>query len=124
MPDFLSPAWMRQVEAATPALDPALTFTVAQVIVGGPHGDVSLSAAIAGGVLTVRPGSTGADLTMRLTYATGAALATGAMTVHDAILPGAVKVSGDLDRLQTATSALVAVAEAMRAVQGETSYPG
>ena len=115
---------MRQVEAASPPLDPALTFTVAQVIVGGPQGDVSFSAAIAGGALTITPGASDADLTLQLTYATGAALATGAMTVHDAILQGAVKVSGDLDGLQRATAALAAVAEAMRPVRGTTSYPG
>ena len=95
-----------------------------QIVRGGPQGDVAFAVRIAGGKLTIAPGrAADADVTLRLSYGASVALATGRTTVHDAVLEGAVKVSGDLDRLQAATAALAAVAEAMGSVRSQTTYP-
>ena len=116
---------MRDIEAAAPPLDPGVSFTLRQVVLGAPGGDMTCLVRIAGGRLTMllAPGESTADVTVRLPYAVGVALARGVTNVHDAILDGAIKVSGDLDQLQQATAALGAVAEAMGAVRDRTTYP-
>lgn len=125
MPDFLSAEWMRDIEAAAPPLDPTVTFTLGQVVLGAPDGDVHCLIHVAGGRLTVlvAPDGSTSDVTVRLPYEVAVALARGITNVHDAILEGAIKVRGDLERLQQATTTLGAVAEAMAAVRERTSYP-
>ena len=116
---------MRDIEAAAPPVDPDLTFTLREVVLGAPDGDVNVLVRVAAGQLSMLLASDGgpSDVTVRLPYGVAVALARGITTVHDAILEGAIKVRGDLERLQQATAALAAVAEAMGAVRARTSYP-
>jgi hypothetical protein len=125
VPDFLSAEWMRDIEAAAPPLDPGVSFTLRQVVLGAPGGDMTCLVRIAGGRLTmlVAPDDGTSDVTIRLPYEVAVALARGLTNVHDAILDGAIKVRGDLDRLQQATATLGAVADAMGAVRARTAYP-
>lgn len=116
---------MREVEAAAPPLDPGVNFILRQVVLGAPGGDVDCLVRISAGRLTmvVAPEGSPSAVTVRLPYEVGVALARGLTNVHDAILDGAIKVRGDLERLQQATATLGAVAEAMGAVRDRTSYP-
>jgi putative sterol carrier protein len=51
------------------------------------------------------------DLTLRLSYATAQALATGQRTAHEAFLAGEVKVAGDFGRLESVAADLATLVD-------------
>ncbi|HEY2430807.1 MAG TPA: SCP2 sterol-binding domain-containing protein, partial [Acidimicrobiales bacterium] len=63
------------------------------------------------------------DATLRMTYTTAVALATGRRTADEAFRRGDVHFTGDLRRLQELTQALAAIGGAVGAVHDRTTYP-
>ncbi|GAC1588416.1 MAG: hypothetical protein NVS3B21_04140 [Acidimicrobiales bacterium] len=124
MPDFLSPEWMELVEAEAGQVDPGVALRLAQTVTGTPRGDVTYLVEISEGALHISSGSATSDIGLTLPYPTAVSLAIGEETVHDAVLRGDVKLSGDLEKLQAATAGLVALRDAMGRVRDRTSFPG
>lgn len=124
MPDFLSPEWMALLEADAGPVDPGVTLRLAQIVTGTPTGDVTYLVEISGGRLHVRAGREQFDVGLTLPYAAAVSLAIGEETVHDAVLRGDVKVSGNLEGLQAATPCLLALRDSMGRIRDRTSFPG
>lgn len=125
MATFLSAEWFSLLASARIAADPTLTFTLDQVVTGGPDGDIRYRVTIAGGGLRVTRADAGdpADATLRLAFHTAVDLASGRRPAHDAFLGGEVTFSGDLRRLQAVAAALAGLAGALGHVQDHTTYP-
>ncbi|GAC1306929.1 MAG: hypothetical protein NVSMB16_02990 [Acidimicrobiales bacterium] len=123
VPDFLSPEWMALVEAEAGPIAPGVALRLAQTVTGTPTGDVTYLVEISDGRLRIRAGREESDAGLTLPYTAAVSLAVGEETVHDAVLRGDLKVSGNVDRLQAATSSLVALRDAMGRVRDRTSFP-
>jgi SCP-2 sterol transfer family len=137
---FYSPEWVDAFNDAVADLDVAAvdtgaslvadggTFRVAQVVRGGPDGEVVLTMVVDEGRLTLALAGPGAgpatepNVTIVLGYEDAAAMSRGELDPADAIRDGRVRVRGDLAVLVAAQSLLVAAAGRLEAVQEETSY--
>ena len=86
-------------------------------------GDGSHTIAVAGGRATLHRADGGPtpDVTLHCDRSTAGDLATGALSVPEAVLSGRLTISGDVTALEPAAAALDAVAEVVRAVTAETS---
>ena len=126
MAEFLSAAWIEELDAEAVTADADVTFTLDQEVTAGPHGDVRYRLVLAGGRLRVEPGGQGgaADATLTVPYPTAVALATGTTTASAAFEAGLVRFSGDLARLQAATAALTAAADALARLRARTTFAG
>jgi len=124
---FLSAEWIGELDAEAVTVDAEVTFTLDQVVTGGPDGDVRYRLALGDGRLAVRPSRAGdppADATLTLPYATAVDLTTGRCTASEAFSGGRVRFSGDLGRLQAATTALAAASDAFGRVRARTTFAG
>ena len=125
MPEFLSAAWFAAIDGIEIGTDPSLSFELEQVVTGAPAGEVRYRATVRDGRLSVSPGA-GArppDATLRLSWSTAVALATGARTAHQAFRDGEVQFAGDLRRVQALTAAFGAISAAAAAIREATTYP-
>ena len=126
---YLSPAWLDAAGAAVAgdgALGAALagvTFTVTQVVTGGPDGDVTWSVAVDDGTVALTPGPAArSDLRLTTDYATAAAVAAGQLGAQRAFVEGRLRVGGDLSLLIAHQRALAAVDDALAGVRARTTY--
>lgn len=150
MPRFLTPEWVAAFNEAVAGLDvgavdtgPSLavdsgSFRVAQVVRGGPGGELAVTLAVAGGRLRLElgPGSGSAreadprsgtqpalpDVVMSLSYEDAAAMSSGRLDPAAAVAEGRVRVRGDLALLVAAQSLLAAAAERLSVLQADTTY--
>ena len=117
----LSDDWFDAVgEAlASVATPPEATLALRHEI----DGDGSHTLAIGDGraVLHRADGGPAPDVTLHCDRATAHALATGALSVPEAVLSGRLTVSGNVTALEPAAAALDAVAAAVRSVTERTS---
>jgi hypothetical protein len=108
---FLTSAWLEGVNRAHLTVDPGPSVTIEQRVVGGPPGTLDRYwVRLHDGVLSMTATAADADVVITLDYPTAEALATRALSVHDALRDGRVRVGGDLAALHRAGSALGAVA--------------
>jgi len=124
---FLSAEWIGELDAEAVTVDADVTFTLDQVVTGGPGGDVRYRLALTGGRLAVsarRDDDPAADATLTVPFATAVDLARGTCNASEAFDAGRVRFSGDLARLQAATTALTAVGEAFARVRARTTFSG
>ena len=137
---FYSPEWVDAFNEAVADLDVAAvetgaslvadggSFRVAQVVEGGPDGELVMTMAVDGGRLTLALAAPGAgatpepNVTIVLGYEDAAAMSRGELDPADAIRDGRVRVRGDLAVLAAAQSLLLAAAGRLEAVRAETSY--
>jgi putative sterol carrier protein len=136
VPEFLSPAWIEDLNAVGVTIDPGVTFVLEQVVTATPHGDVRYRFTLAQGRLRVRMADVGADVganvgadvgaadaTLTVSYDTAVDLATGRRDGSDVFDAGLVRFEGDLAKLQAATATLAAVAETLAMVRSRTTFP-
>jgi alkyl sulfatase BDS1-like metallo-beta-lactamase superfamily hydrolase len=126
MAAFLSPAWIEELDRAGVPVDPALAFSLEQVVTEAPGGDVRYRVTLAGGRLRVRAANdeaAPADATLTTSYRTAVELATGRRDASDAFAAGLVRFHGNLTLVQTATAALTAAAEVLASVRNRTTFP-
>ena len=128
MPEFLSPAWIEELDGVGVTIDPGITFELEQVVTATPHGDVRYRFTLAHGRLRVRMADSGAeagaaDATLTVSYDTAMDLATGRRDGSDVFDAGLVRFEGDLAKLQAATATLAAVAETLALVRSRTTFP-
>lgn len=137
---FYSPEWVNAFNDAVAGLDVGAVdtgaslvadggrFRVAQVVRGGPDGELVVTMAVDEGRLTLALAAPGAgsamepDVTIVLDYEDAAAMSRGELDPADAIRDGRVRVRGDLAVLVAAQSLLVAAAGLLEAIHEETSY--
>jgi hypothetical protein len=130
---FLTPEWFAQVRAASePAGDCPADVVVAQVVTGGPDGEVRYRVEVRGSRATLVAGANGdADMTFTSDYMTAAAIARGDLSTQAALLEGRIRVSGSpaalseqhpsLGRLENPEPADLDPVPA--SVRAETTYP-
>ncbi len=130
MAEFLSDAWIEELDRAGAAVDTALDLRLDQVVTGVPGGDLRYRLTIDRGRLRVhRPSSptddaeADADVTLTTSFDTAVELATGRRDACDAFAAGLVHFRGDLALLQAATATLASLAEALVAVRRRTTFP-
>ncbi len=132
---FLSPEWVDafnealvDVVIAPPGPEAGLAvrdgrFSLAQVVSGGPGGDVQTTFEVHEGRATMTAGASGdASVTIRLTWDDAVAMAAGELSPADAIAAGRVRVRGDLSVLAEAQAVLGALAPHLQKLRDLTGY--
>ncbi len=117
---FLSQEWAR---ALTDLLNASPEFratagnvelTMAQVVTGGPDGDVTYHLRIDRGEATVALGEAETpDVTATQSYSTAVAIARGDLTMQNAFMTGRLRVTGNLAKVMAHQASLVGL-EALR----------
>jgi hypothetical protein len=135
VPAFLSPAWVDAFNEASagaepprPGPDAALAaqsgrFSVCQTVTGGPTGDVSTTLVVDGPTVRMQLGPTDqADVSVRLGWDDAVAMATGTLSVVDALAGGRIRVRGDLGVLVAGQTVLAALQERLQPLHDATTY--
>ena len=132
---FLSPEWVEafnealvDVVIAPPGPDAGLAvadgrFSMAQVVSGGPGGEVRTTFQVHEGRATMTAGDSGdASVTIALTWADAVAMSAGDLSPADAIAAGRVRVRGDLSVLAEAQTVLGALSPHLQKLRDRTEY--
>jgi hypothetical protein len=132
---FLSPQWVDAfnqavenvvIEPPGPAAGLAVRdgrFSMAQVVTGGPGGDVATTLQVHEGRVTMTAGESGdAAVTIRLTWADAVSMAAGELAPGEAIATGRVRVRGDLSVLAEAQAVLNVVQPHLHNLRQLTEY--
>ena len=127
MADFLSPAWIADLDAAAgAACAPAeLRLVVQQVVVddGGGGELAAYAVRIADGRVRVEAGrAEDADVTFTVDRPTAAAIARGERSAQQAFLDGALRVGGDLTRVLEASRQLAGLVDLFGPSRTGTSW--
>jgi hypothetical protein len=125
--EFLSDAWIEELDGAGVVVDDGPAFTFDQVVTGAPGGDVRYRVSVDGGRLRVRTlagaGADGADATLTTSFRTAVELATGRRDASAALAAGLVRFRGNAASLQAAAATLTALAQGLAAVRARTTFP-
>ena len=121
---FLTDEWFAEVNREASTVPAGIELVLEQRVTGAPSGDLAYQVRISGGLLTVGPPSGAPDIILALDYATAVALATRALSTHDAFLAGRVRLRGNVTRLDAAGAAFAALDGAMAAIGARTTYDG
>ncbi|MGH9110522.1 MAG: SCP2 sterol-binding domain-containing protein [Acidimicrobiales bacterium] len=101
------------------------SYRVAQVVTGGPEGDVRVVLEVAGDRLRLEredPDAPGdADVTVVVAYGDAAAMARGATDAAAMVRAGRVKVRGNLSMLMASQALLAAAADRLAPVSASTT---
>ena len=127
---FLGPAWLAAFDrtlaesSEVVAATATTTLTLLQIVSGGPEGDVAYVVSVARGAVRVTPADADApaDVTLASGWDTAVAIATGALSPHDAFTTGLVLVRGDIEALRAHAPALVGLDQATAALRAATTY--
>jgi putative sterol carrier protein len=122
---FLGPDWLAAVAAAAGEVrvDEPARLHVAQVVTGGPDGEVAYTVHLSGGRMTVAAGAADdVDVTFTCDYPTAAALSRGERSAQDAFMAGTLRVGGDVGALLAAADALQRLGDVFAGVRDETEY--
>jgi putative sterol carrier protein len=127
MAEFLSDAWLRELDDA--ASDAAgvptdVRLVVQQVVVDETGRELAAYAVrMADGRASVTSGhATDADVTFRQDRATAAAISRGELSAQSAFLAGRLRVGGDLRTALDQASAVAAVEDVFREVRAATTW--
>jgi hypothetical protein len=141
---FYSPEWLEQFNNAVADLDLSQNgpdalggrrdhFSVAQLVHGGPDGDLLVTMVVEDGRMRLEhgrppglgdgtgPGSEPA-VTISLSYEDAVAMSKGELDPAQALGKGSVRVRGDLAVLVTAQTLLAAARERLVGLQAATTY--
>ena len=135
MARFLSPEWVDafnqavadvELEAPAPGAGLAVrdgSFSMGQVVTGGPDGDVRTTLKVGAGRVAITSGEAGdTDVTIHLTWPDAVAMAAGELAPGEAIAAGRVRVRGDLSVLAEAQAVLAAVQPHLQELRQRTEY--
>jgi hypothetical protein len=127
--EFLSEAWIEELDGAGVVVDDGVAFSFDQVVTGAPGGDMRYRVSVDHGRLRVRSlarsGADGADATLTTSFRTAVELATGRRDASAAFAAGLIRFRGNAASMQTAAGALTALASAgaLAAVRARTTFP-
>lgn len=141
MARFLSEEWVAAFNAATagvtltpPGDDAGLaarsgSFTVGQIVAGGPEGEIHTLLRVTDGVTLERVAGAGSgtpadepDVTVRLDWDDAVAMATGRLPVAEALGAGRIRVRGDLSVLAAGHAALAEIQPHLEPLHAATTY--
>lgn len=138
MPRFYSEEWVTAFNQAVAGLDvepepPGVSlvadggsFRVAQLVHGGPDGELVVALEVASGRLRMELAPTTddvrADVVVSLDYADAAAMARGQLEPASAVAEGRVRVRGDLAVLVAGQALLGRAAGLLAGLQAATTY--
>lgn len=129
MADFLSDAWVEELDAAArraTQIPQEVRLVVQQVVTDGPAGDdreVAYAVHLREGTASVTPGhAEGADVTFTQDRATAAAIARGELSAQAAFLEGRLRVGGDLRAALEQARAMAAISDVFAEVRATTTW--
>jgi SCP-2 sterol transfer family len=130
MPVFLSPAWLRELDAAVraaPALSELGPLEIEQVVSGVPHqGEVRYRIVVDGGGARVTDDDgheRSADVRLTTDYTTAVAIAAGKENAQTALADGRLRLGGKVDVLVRRAPAFAVLGDATAALRGVTTFP-
>ena len=128
MSQFLSPAWLAELDEAAQASAPLraaardVHLTVRHVVTGGPDGDVEYRFCFDNGRVQVAPGPGEADVEVRQDYATAAAISRGELSPAAAFGAGLVRLGGRPGVLALHRDTLGRLGDVFEAVRARAAY--
>ena len=125
MADFLSDAWIADLDAAGRASQVAdeLRVVVQQVVVDEDGTEVAYVVRVAEGTVRVEAGrAPDADVTFTQPRGVAAAIAQGALSAQAAFLAGDLRVGGDLAAVLEGSRALGALADVFEPARAATTW--
>jgi hypothetical protein len=129
MAEFLSDAWLSELDAAakdSPELRDSthgIALTVQQVVRDAPEGEVCYHFELRDGTARVMPGPASApDVTLFADYETARALHAGETNAQEALARGGLKVRGRLETLAAQGEVLASLEDVFAAVRSRTTY--
>ena len=127
MAEFLSVAWITELDGAARALAPGdgpLERLVVEQQVAGPRGVATYQFHVSAAEVRVMAGApTGADVVLATDLATAVALHRGTVRAQDALAGGRLKVRGRPDVLGACAARLAQLDAALAGVRAATTFP-
>jgi hypothetical protein len=130
VPDFLSPEWLRELDAAVraePELSALGPVEIEQVVTGVPgRGEVRYRIVVdADGARVVGPEAYrhAADVRFTTDYATAVAIAAAKENAQAALADGRLQLAGSVDALVRRAAAFTALGDATAALRAATTFP-
>lgn len=124
MAEFLSDAWIADLDAAARTVSPDadLQLVIQEVVLGDGGPDAAYVIRIADGRVTVTTGRTDdADLTLTQDRATASEIARGELSAQVAFMAGRLRAGGDLRAVMERSSALAALGDVFASVRAATT---
>jgi hypothetical protein len=127
--EFLSPAWIAELDAALVALEPAVvdpddTFVIEQRVtlpMGAAHAH---HVVVAGGRFRAVAGpAPRADLVLTTDLETAVAIQRGTENAQYALAAGKLRLGGDLDRLRARSEVFARLHDVFAELRDATTYP-
>lgn len=125
---FLSPAWLAELEAAAAASEPlrvataGVRLTVGHVVTDGPDGDVEYRVRFDDGRVAVEAGPGEADVEVHQDYETAAAVSAGRLTPAAAFGAGRIRLAGRPGLLAEHRDTLGRLGDVFEGVRTRTTY--
>lgn len=130
MAPFLSAQWLEQVAAAAhddeglQAATTGISFTVQQVVTGGPDGEVAWHVRLGDGSVEIGPGrAPDAQVVITQSHETATAVGRGELSPADAFASGRLKMSGQVGLLIRHQRAFGQLGAALASVRDATTFP-
>jgi hypothetical protein len=130
VPEFLSDAWLRELDAAlraAPRLAALGPIEIEQTVSGVPRrGDVRYRVAIddeGAHIRIIDERQRPADVRLTTDYATAVAIAAGTENAQSALADGRLRLGGNVDALVRRSSAFAALGDVTAALRGNTTFP-
>ena len=130
MPEFLSPEWLRELDAAVraaPELSALGPIEIEQVVCDVPRrGEVRYRVVVDGGgarVFEPDEHRHAADVRLTTDYATAVAIAAAQENAQTALADGRLRLGGSVDSLVRRAAAFAALGDATGALRRITTFP-
>ncbi len=136
MPAFLTPEWVEAANAAmagttatsvpgtSPRAGPQGTFSVCQLVRGGPRGDVATTLRVEGASVRMELGEDpAATVTVSMAWDDALQMARGTLSPAAALAAGKIRVRGDLGVLAASQEVLAGALARRRTLRQATGTP-
>lgn len=124
MAEFLTDAWLADMDAAaTVTMPDDLHLVVQQVVLDDRGRETAYAIRIGGGRASVTPGRVDdADVTFTQDRSTATAIAQGELSAQMAFMAGRLRVGGDLRGVMDRTQQLVELGDLFASARADTSW--
>lgn len=120
--DYLSPEWIAAADASVAGLTPLDDTVVVGFMVTDTEHQHEYRVDLGPGIVGVRPGVDGSNVTIRLSRTLAIAIANGETSAQRAFLDGVLTIGGDINVLIANAAAMAAVDDRLGSLRARTIF--